>query len=220
MSQPRVFFIGASTVEGMGDTTRQGWPGRLMALEGSALSEAVAYNLGVRGQTTVEISRRWRAEVAARMPAPAPVLIVFSAGINDTARLSGGLQRVSLRKSLVVIRDMMEEAQSLGSILWVGPFPIDEGRMPYRADSGLEMDFTNARIEELNREMATLSDSMGIPYVDLFTPLAGRADWLVHFEGGDGLHPSADGYQELASMVQAHAGWQSAAAALGRAAAT
>ena len=210
MTQPRIFFVGASTVEGMGDETRLGWPGRLLAIEGARLAETAAYNLGVRGQTTVEISRRWQDEVKTRMPVAGPTLVVQSAGINDTAYLDGDLRRVPLRKTLALASAMAEAARDFANLLWVGPFPIDESRMPYSAAGGRMMDFRNSRVEKLNRELAALAGDLSIPYVDLFSPLSAAADWPPVFSSADGLHPHGQGYQRIAEIISSFQGWRNA----------
>ena len=54
----RVCFIGASTVEGLGDETGQGWTGRLAATRRDFGTPFVPFYLGVRGQTINQIGDR------------------------------------------------------------------------------------------------------------------------------------------------------------------
>jgi hypothetical protein len=50
-------------------------------------AELVAYNLGVVGETSLDVSRRWRKESSQRVAGQTAWQPVFSPGINDPARL-------------------------------------------------------------------------------------------------------------------------------------
>ena len=63
----RILAFGDSFVAGVGDPAHQGWLGRALA----GRPEVTVYNLGVRGDTSADILRRWAAEDA-RVPDDAP----------------------------------------------------------------------------------------------------------------------------------------------------
>jgi len=81
----RVLFFGDSFVAGVGDPTGLGWVGRVVAASHAAGAAMTAYNLGVRGETSVEVAVRWRAESRPRMVADAGYGVVFSFGVNPSA---------------------------------------------------------------------------------------------------------------------------------------
>ncbi len=58
----RVCVVGDSFVTGVGDPEHLGWVGRLAARTHHAGLPLTAYSLGVRRQTSREVTDRWRAE--------------------------------------------------------------------------------------------------------------------------------------------------------------
>ena len=90
MEDLRVCFIGDSFVAGVGDPQHLGWTGRLAAESWRAGRPLTAYNLGVRRQTSLDISHRWLFECEQRLPETADGRVVFSFGVNDTADDEGG----------------------------------------------------------------------------------------------------------------------------------
>jgi lysophospholipase L1-like esterase len=76
----------------------------------------------------------------------------------------------------------------------VGPPPI--------ADAG-----TNARIAALDAALAVLCRRIGQPYVPVFAALAADPAWIHEVAAGDGAHPAAGGYAQLARVVGASPHW-------------
>ena len=66
MAQMRICFIGDSFVSGAFDDECLGWVGRICAAARRRKHDVSPYNLGVRGETSLQIARRWRAEAEAR----------------------------------------------------------------------------------------------------------------------------------------------------------
>jgi len=62
----RICFIGDSFVSGAYDDDCIGWVGRIAAAARKRGHDFTAYNLGIRGETSVQIGRRWRAEAEVR----------------------------------------------------------------------------------------------------------------------------------------------------------
>jgi acyl-CoA thioesterase I len=56
--------------------------------------------------------------------------------------------------------------------------------------------------------LSVVCDTLKIPYLDVFTPLLASAVWLKEVELGDGAHPNAAGYAELAGLVRQWHVWQ------------
>ena len=66
MAQMRICFIGDSFVSGAYDEDCIGWVGRIAAAARKRGHDLSPYNLGIRGETSVQIGRRWRAEAEPR----------------------------------------------------------------------------------------------------------------------------------------------------------
>jgi lysophospholipase L1-like esterase len=184
----RICFVGDSFVNGMGDPDLLGWVGRICA--GRSLT---LYNLGVRRQTSAEIAARWSAEVACRCPPAADNRLVFSFGVNDCT-LEQGQLRVDPLTSLVHTRQILKSAQRLYPVLMIGPPPI--------ADPG-----HNQRIAQLSAQMASVCAERSVPYLDVFSTLINSSIWMREVEAGDGAHPGAQGYQELAILINQWPAW-------------
>ena len=190
----RVCFIGDSFVNGTGDPDCLGWAGRLCAAVRRAGHDLTYYNLGVRRETSADIAARWRGEVMPRLPTTAVGRLVFSFGVNDTTEEEGA-PRVPLAASLDYLRDILAAAAPRFSTLVVGPPPI--------ADA-----VQNARIGALSAAFAELCADHAVPYLEVCRPLVQSAVWCAEVAAGDGAHPNAGGYRELAGLVQAWPAWQ------------
>ena len=204
----RICFVGASTVEGLGDEAGLGWPGRLAAMAREANAPFVSYNLGVRGQTLREIGARATAECKARIRDPASDLIVLGTGMNDLARIGTGAFRTPQRRTLEDFTSMVEDLAALATLLVVGPFPVCEAKMPFHSVvSGMNFNFKNRDIEEAAANYAEICVAREMPYLNLFTDLSANQDYIAGLEVNDGLHSNGAGYQALAEAVQAWDAW-------------
>ncbi|HEX8159921.1 MAG TPA: GDSL-type esterase/lipase family protein [Solirubrobacteraceae bacterium] len=184
----RVLFFGDSFVAGTGDPTGLGWVGRVVASSYAAGVALTAYNLGIRGDTSVQVAARWRAEARPRMVAPASYGVVFGFGVND-AVLEDGRVRVDPRRALDSLGRVLDDSAAIGlRPLVVGPAPAGEV-----AD--------DARVGALSASFQRLAADRGVPFVAVFDALSQSSQWARDVAGGDGVHPGAAGYAALAQLV-------------------
>jgi lysophospholipase L1-like esterase len=95
----------------------------------------VLYNLGVRGDHTQQISQRLeiefhhRGEIRNRVPK----LIILSVGVNDSPRLGRpkGKNYTDFPQFETDIAALLDQAQQLCPVLFVGMVPVDETKMPF-----------------------------------------------------------------------------------------
>jgi len=80
--------------------------------------------------------------------------------------------------------------------------------MPITRIPGVIYDFRNDAINDYNRAYAARAAAMGVPYLDLFTPLATNPEWTESLRQSDGLHPTAAGYELMTAHVCGWAGWR------------
>jgi len=201
----RICFVGASTTEGMGDETGQGWPGRLAQ---PYRDRIIPYNLGVRGQLLAEIEDRAVAECAARIPDPISGGIIFCSGMNDIAR-HGGLPRTPRRRVLKSFENLITGLEVVGPLIIVGPLPVYAPKMPYHSDTtGLDLDFRNDDIQEMDDAYQDICKDQAVPYLSVFAELAESEGYNRSLGKGDGLHPGGDGYQILADMIADWPAWE------------
>jgi lysophospholipase L1-like esterase len=189
----RVLFFGDSFVAGVGDPTGRGWVGRVVAASFEAGLPLVAYNLGVRRETSVDVATRWLDEARPRMPDEACYGVVFGFGANDTTAEDGRV-RVEQRRGVEVLGRVLDGAAQLGLPAFVvGPAPVGE-------------QVQDDRIRALSAAFARVAAARGVAFVDVVDRLCANADWNAEAAAGDGAHPGAGGYEELARIVLA-GGW-------------
>lgn len=195
----RICFIGDSFVNGTGDPDCLGWVGRVCARVRQRGVDITVYNLGIRRDTSHDVAARWRAEALARQPAGLPGLLVFSFGVNDCCEDVPGRQRVAHDDTMAAARTILSDAAALRPTLMVGPPPIAD-------------DAVNARTRVLSAALARLCLDLGVPYLDLFTPLEQHPVWRRETAAMDGAHPQAAGYEALAELVADWPDWWAALA--------
>jgi acyl-CoA thioesterase-1 len=64
----RICFFGDSIVNGTGDDDCLGWTGRICSAARHAGHAVTHYNLGIRRDTSANVSARWRQEAERRLP--------------------------------------------------------------------------------------------------------------------------------------------------------
>jgi lysophospholipase L1-like esterase len=159
-------------------------------VSGAFASEApvTAYNLGVRGETSVQVAARWRSEIEPRLVVGADTRVVLSFGINDTT-VDEGHARVTADRSRETLARVLDEATTIGlPVLLVGPAPIDDPDQ-------------NRRICELSASFAEVCAVRATPFIDVFESLLASEVWMAQVGVGDGAHPSREGYDLLARLV-------------------
>lgn len=193
MKEVRICFLGESFVNGTGDSTHLGWTGRLCASLSQQGYEVTYYNLGIRRETSTELLQRWQAETQRRLPKDSDNRVVFSFGTNDTTIEKGQL-RVELAASISNAHQILSDAKRYYPVLMISPPPTsDSERYP--------------RVRNLSDQFATLCQDLNIPYLDVFTPLLQSPTWIEQVKAGDGSHPDAEGYAELAKLIQNWPAW-------------
>jgi acyl-CoA thioesterase-1 len=189
-----VLFFGDSFVNGAGDATGLGWPGRLVAAAWGAGLPLSAYNLGIRGESTRDVALRFRAEAEPRLIPGADNRVVIAVGANDVSLDETGEQEIATEESLRLMSEMLDTAAELGAtamLLSPGPAGIPDH---------------DARSRALGEAFASLCDERGLRYVDVLDDLLASEPWARTARANDGLHPNEEGYAALAQLVL-DAGW-------------
>ncbi len=211
MVQIRIGFVGDSITHGTGDETLLGWTIRLGQAEVARGHDVTVYNLGIRADTSGLAAERWEAECAARLKPGINCATVFALGINDSAHETSAERegrRIDLDRSIEIIGDMLSRARTFGPVLWVGPTPVVEAMMPLSRIPGVVYDFRNETIGDYNQAYIAAAADLGVPYLDLFTPLGGDPAWEAALRKSDGLHPNSEGYEIMAARIGDWPGWR------------
>ncbi|MEO1183732.1 MAG: GDSL-type esterase/lipase family protein [Cyanobacteria bacterium J06636_27] len=207
-AQPlKIVALGDSLVYGFGDPEGGGWVERLRRTWMLPESAGhVLYNLGVRGDRTVQVSKRLEAEFRHRgeLRNRVPDIIILSVGVNDSARVGrpNGKNYTNFINFEEQLTSLLQQAQKLCPVLFVGMVPVNEAKMPF-----LDCLYYNHNDQHRYKEATRLAcRKQGILYLDIFDkwmqqPEIWRAKRLSH----DGLHPNTLGYQTLLEDV---IGWE------------
>src|SRR5258706_79742 len=190
----RISFTGDSFVSGVYDLECVGWAGRISASARRRGHDISPYNLGVRGETSVQILRRWRAEAEARQSPQQEGRLVFEFGVND-AREVNGKRQLEAAQSLAAAREILGAGSKWKPTLMIGPPPCgDEPRL--------------GRINDLSQRLAMLCAELTVPFFDSYARLLASTSWMPCVNAVDGTHPSGSGYAEWAQLIDAWPAWR------------
>ncbi|BAZ00272.1 lipolytic enzyme, G-D-S-L [Tolypothrix tenuis PCC 7101] len=199
----KIIALGDSIVYGFGDPERGGWVEQLRRywmLPNS--SGHILYNLGVRGDRTQQVAQRLEVEFRHRgeLRNRVPDLIILSVGVNDSARLSrpNGRNYTDFALFESQIAELLEQAQQLCPVVFVGMVPVDETKMPF-----LDCFYYNHADQYRYKEATKIAcNQRRIPYLDIFDQWIERGEtWWRKRISDDGLHPNTLGYQALLDDV-------------------
>jgi lysophospholipase L1-like esterase len=191
-AEVHVLFFGDSHTVGVADPSGLGWVGRIVAATHAEGIPLVPYNLGVRGETSEDVLRRWQGEATPRA-SDRETKVVFAVGANDTSEEEEA-SRVELSDSVGALVAMLRQADEAGlAAIVVGPAPVgDEQQVE--------------RIANLSSRFAEACDRMGVPFVEVTASLHGNRTWREEIAASDEAHPGAAGYEALAHIVL-ESGW-------------
>jgi lysophospholipase L1-like esterase len=199
----KIVALGDSLIYGFGDPVGGGWVERLRRswMEPHSPGHAL-YNLGVRGDGVKQVACRLedefrnRGEIRNRLPD----LIILSVGVNDSARLSrpDGRNFTDFDEFQTEMANLLNRAQRLCPVLFVGMVPVDEAQMPF-----LDCLYYNHADQYRYKEATRLAcQAAQIPSLDIFSRWLERGeDWCRAQLSQDGLHPNVLGYQALLEEV-------------------
>lgn len=209
MTATRICFVGDSLTAGTYDDQYLGWPGRVCRRQVAKGHDISLYNLGVRAETSVQISQRWRAESTPRLPEDFDGRLVMSFGVNDSVEQADGTIRVPLDESIETARAMVIEAKAWKPTLWISPVPTPDLRQPFRPSPELFYTFSTTRCADYNAAYKELAAELDVPYLDIFSALANDDRWAaIQQNDGDGVHPPSAGYDLIAGLVDGWDAWQ------------
>lgn len=199
----KIVALGDSLVYGFGDPEGGGWVERLRRSWMSPDSAGhILYNLGVRGDRTQQVAQRLEIEFRHRgeLRNRVPDLIILSVGVNDSARLArpNGKNYTDFALFESQITSLLEQAQQLCPVLFVGMVPTNEAKMPF-----LDCLYYNHADQYRYKEATRIACAKRrIPYLDIFDRWMSRSEtWRCKRLTQDGLHPNILGYQTLLEDV-------------------
>lgn len=192
MSELNVCVLGDGIVKGVGDTEMLGWAGRLLKRTATDHGPINYYNLGIPGQSSVDVAERL-SELEVRLPQGADNRLILSFGLNDTELLNGQ-PRQSNQHSLEALKNIILQTRTRYKMLMVGPVPVYE---PQR----------NARLKRLNALFHDLCLKARVPYIDLFSALIDDIDYRRDLARHGKIYPSDSGYEKIYDLIWNDRSW-------------
>jgi lysophospholipase L1-like esterase len=199
----KLVVLGDSIIYGFGDPEGGGWVERLRRQWMFPDSPGhVLYNLGVRGDGVKQVQERLEQEFRHRgeLRNRVPDAIILSVGVNDSGRLGrpDGRNFTDFDSFQAETATLLDKAQRLCPVLFVGMVPVDERKMPF-----LDCFYYNHADQYRYKEATRLAClRRQIPYLDVFDKWMERGtDWQHKHLCPDGLHPNVGGYQALLQDV-------------------
>lgn len=197
MNNTGICIFGDSITWGKWDLEKGGWANRLRIfidekINMPKLDYFETYNLGVSGDTTEDLLKRFEIEAAAREPK----MIIFSIGVNDSAYLkSENKNRVPFDKLEVNIQKLTQLAKKFTEkVVFIGLSKVDENKtnpIPWRPD----IYYTNENIKKYDDKLKNICIENSIPYLDTF-------NLLDKEELEDGLHPNSKGHEKTFQKIK------------------
>lgn len=202
-AQLRLVALGDSLIYGYGDPEGGGWVERLRRCWMHPDQPGhVLYNLGIRGDGVTQVARRLETEFRHRgeLRHRVPDVIILSVGVNDSARLGRPYARnfTEFEQFEVDMAALLNQAQQLCPVLFIGMVPVDEAQMPF-SNFLYYSHADQCRYAEATR---LACQQRQIPYLDVLDLWLNRGEqwWRSHL-CSDGLHPNSAGYEVLLQDV-------------------
>jgi lysophospholipase L1-like esterase len=191
----RITAFGDSLIYGYGDPIGGGWVEQLRRHWMAQDQGHVLYNLGVRGDTTAQVNQRLEQEFLLRgeLRNRVPDLMILSVGVNDSPRVGKRSMTNFDRFSLEIV-NLLDKAQNLCPVIFVGMVPVDESKMPFLDCLHFNHE-DQFHYKEATKAACQVRD---IPYFDLFDLWRSRGQaWILDHLSPDGLHPNTKGYRSI-----------------------
>lgn len=194
MKDINILVFGDSIVYGAWDDESAGWVNRLrLALENKNDCYYNIFNLGIPGETTINVKERFNYECKHRHDINAQTIIIFSVGINDSY-IVAGKNNVSILDFKNNILDLINMSKKYTeNILFIGLSKVNEEQVcPLPWDNSIS--YLNKEILKFDEILKNVCKENKISYLDIFHLFK-----ITDLQ--DGLHPNSKGHKKLCDEV-------------------
>lgn len=184
-----ICIFGASTTWGAWDKEKGGWVNRLRLFFDENYDELWVYNLGISGDNSSGLLKRFEGECKARNP----TIVLISIGENDSAK--GSYVYVPLTEFKDNLTKTIKIAKKFtNQIVLLGTKRVDEAKTcPVPWDKTVS--YTNKSYEEYDEAIKKIAEKEKVNYLKM-------SDLLNKEDLEDGLHPNSKGHQKLFLRVK------------------
>lgn len=195
-----ILVLGDSITFGRGESPTFGWSGRLKEYFEAQEFHNCLYNLGLPGDTSTNLLKRFETEVKARVKYIRPednYLILIGIGINDSRGIDTpkNLETTPKKYEENVIKLIKIAKKYTKNVVLLELTPVDENiTNPFENTY-----FTNNKIQEFNSILKNISQNENVLLLELFNKIysTNYKKKLV-----DGIHPNSEGYQFIFKIIK------------------
>jgi len=193
----KICVWGDSIVYGAGDVELGGWTNRLALYLRKKDRDYRVYNLGISGDISTGLLKRFIVEAEIREPE----VIIFAIGINDAQYLlKENMVRVSTDNFKSNIVQLVDGAKKFtDKIIFLSCSPVDEDKtnpIPWHPN----INYNNNRIEEKNNIIKTICLQYNLQFIDIYKEFLKHNNYKELLF--DGLHPNEFGHQLIFEIVK------------------
>jgi len=193
-----ICIFGASITYGALDVEFGGWVNRLRLYLDKKGYDGEVYNLGISGENSSALLKRFNNEVHARKTKK----IIFSTGTNDSIYLKREKRNFVPEKQFEKnIRKLLAQAKGITkTIVFVGLIPVDEPKLnpiPWYKNGV----YKNKNVKEYNDAVKKICKERKIQFIDLFDYF----DKIKNYKkllSTDGLHPNSSGHKLMFEKIK------------------
>jgi|SRR3989344_76028 len=193
----RILIFGDSITWGAVDSENMGWGNLLQRyLYSSSEGDISVYNLGISGDTTDDLLKRFRAECEARKTDEG-LRIIFAIGTNDSRYINTkDNPEVAEEKFVKNLEYLIRSAREFtDEIVFIGLTDVDESKtipIPWSPTKN----YTSENIRKYSSVIKSTCERQRIPFIDM-------SGVVSREEMPDGLHPNTEGHKKIFEKVKA-----------------
>lgn len=201
----KILIFGDSIAYGASDFENSGWVGKLRNyLDKKSNGDIDTYNLGVSGDNTDDLIKRFVEECQARVKDSIQdeetIYIIFAIGINDSKYLH---EEKSMRTSEKEFENNIQKLIDLAKkftpkIMFIGLTPVDENKttpIPWNTNKS----YKNVDVKKYDEIIQSVCKKNSIPFVEVFSQFSKLDYRKLLF---DGLHPNSEGHTEIFKIIK------------------
>jgi len=190
-----ICVFGASITWGASDVEKGGWVQRLRTFVESTKEDVDIYNLGVSGDTTDDLLKRFKVECEARKPEKI-FKIIFGIGTNDSQYiLTKKHPKTTIEKFEENLETLISQAKEFtNDIVFCGLLPVDESKTTSILRRKGKF-YDNENILKYNAIIKSVTEKHNLKFIDLNN--------IINLEDlPDGLHLNSAGHQKIFEVVK------------------
>ncbi len=201
---PIIYAFGDSITYGAWDTEGSGWANRIrLDLDKRSVAEpdfyALFFNLGISGETTDGLVKRFDSEYQAREREDEEAIFIFAYGANDAVVIpSTGKFRTTTEDFKTNLESVIKKAKDISKkIIILNITPVIE-EVTFKSETK-DKSRLNKYVESYNHIIKSLADEYTLAHVDVYDAYTKSSPKDLLSE--DGLHPNAKGHELMYEMV-------------------